>query len=496
MNTETHKSIIPETVNPSPDYYCTWQTQLYAVSGGSPAEQRNIMSEHSLFNRSFPYGWAYFYEKTRKDLFFVMDDSWDVPVKDYEKYYGTLLPDHGKFPLATTGRDGSEALRYLTDKVKALGWKGLGGWVCAQEPLAAEKYESPEEYWVSRLKTANEAGFSYWKVDWGEKGRDIEFRKALPKLGRIYAPKLVIENAVLPEVIPFSDAFRTYDVPALMSIPMTIEKIELCARGVKPNADFSALLNCEDEAYIAAAGGFTMGIMRHPFAGDFPDGYPDRSFPAVHRGIKTKLTEITRAARWHRIAPAFALDSGDFIFDNVKLSDTWRFDSKWDEIEHWWLNILSVKDFLKDDVLTKTAAARIARRCSLPEVVSDGEGNVPFTVCSRNPSGAYSIATAGRTVGRRYYIPECRITADTGDSIFFGIFGNYSMLTLLSSKIKRGARVLAQDLAADTAVEITKLVETDYGRLTIPGSLIAEIGTLAQPADDTSEPGLAVMIAD
>lgn len=28
---------IPSHKNPSPDYYCTWQTQLYATSGGTPA---------------------------------------------------------------------------------------------------------------------------------------------------------------------------------------------------------------------------------------------------------------------------------------------------------------------------------------------------------------------------------------------------------------------------------------------------------------------------
>ena len=161
MNTEIHKNIIPETVNPSPDYYCTWQTQLYATSGGKPAEQRGIISEHSLFDRSFPFGWAYFYEKVRSDLFFVMDDGWDVPVTDFKKYFGTLLPDSGKFPEATAGRDGAEALKYLCDKVTDLGWKGLGGWVCAQEPSAGKKYGSPEEYWKSRLKAANKAGFSY-----------------------------------------------------------------------------------------------------------------------------------------------------------------------------------------------------------------------------------------------------------------------------------------------------------------------------------------------
>lgn len=301
---------------------------------------------------------------------------------------------------------------------------------------------------------------------------------------------------MLSETIPFSDNFRTYDVPALMSIPMTMEKIKLYACNVEPNEDFSALLNCEDEAYIAAAGGFAMGIMRHPFTGAFPDGQPDRSFPGIHRNIKSKLTEVTRAAHWHRIAPAYALDDGDFIFDSVKLSDTWRFIDINDEIEEWWFGVSSVKDFIKDGVLIKTAPARIARRCPLPEVQSDGEGNIPFIVASLNLSGAYSIVTAGRTSDRRYYIPECCITADTEDSSVFGVFGKYKSLTLLSSKVKRSTRVLAQDLAGNMAVDITGSVEINPGRLTIPGSMITEIGTSAQPAGDTSEPGLLVILTE
>ncbi len=72
-------SLIPTRVNPTPDYYCTWQTQLYATSDGKPAGQRAIIGERALFDRERPYGWAYFYEQIRSDLYLVMDDSWDVP---------------------------------------------------------------------------------------------------------------------------------------------------------------------------------------------------------------------------------------------------------------------------------------------------------------------------------------------------------------------------------------------------------------------------------
>ena len=36
-------NLIPNTVNMSPDYYCTWQTQLYATCDGKPAKQREIV---------------------------------------------------------------------------------------------------------------------------------------------------------------------------------------------------------------------------------------------------------------------------------------------------------------------------------------------------------------------------------------------------------------------------------------------------------------------
>ena len=99
----TEINLIPDIPNPTPDYYCTWQTQLYATSGGIPKMQRDIMGERQLFGTDKPYGWAYFYEKARKDLFLVMDDSWDVPEENDERYFGSLILDGSKFPESTGG---------------------------------------------------------------------------------------------------------------------------------------------------------------------------------------------------------------------------------------------------------------------------------------------------------------------------------------------------------------------------------------------------------
>lgn len=61
-----------------------------------------------------------------------------------------------------------ERLKQLSEQIKSKGWKGVGGWICAQK---AETHAAipEEEYWKQRIKAANAAGFDYWKVDWGRK---------------------------------------------------------------------------------------------------------------------------------------------------------------------------------------------------------------------------------------------------------------------------------------------------------------------------------------
>ena len=128
------ENLIPDIVNPSPDYYCTWQTQLYATNDGKPLKQRACIGEKQLFNKEKPYGWAYFYEKARGDLILVMDDSWDVPLDGNPDYYGFLALNEEKFPSFTgNGISNQEAMKLLSDKIKAIGWKALGGWVCVQK---------------------------------------------------------------------------------------------------------------------------------------------------------------------------------------------------------------------------------------------------------------------------------------------------------------------------------------------------------------------------
>ncbi len=171
----TEINLVPDITNPAPDYYCTWQTQLYATCDGKPPAQRAIIGEEALFSHKKPYGWAYFYEKARRDLFFVMDDSWDVPKDGNSRYYGSLILNDEKFPESTRDvESNATALSRLSERITSLGWKGLGGWVCAQEADLPGGDISDEEYWIKRLKEAADSGFSYWKVDWGKKKNDFD----------------------------------------------------------------------------------------------------------------------------------------------------------------------------------------------------------------------------------------------------------------------------------------------------------------------------------
>lgn len=490
---KTTVNLVPDTVNPTPDYYCTWQTQLYATNDGKPAGQRRIIGEKALFSPEKPYGWAYFYEKARGDLFFIMDDSWDVPPDNDERYFGSLILNGEKYPEAVgKAQSNADAIKRLSERMKSIGWKGLGGWVCAQE-AAIFGDSDRETYWTERLKDADAAGFSYWKVDWGSWGSDAEERRRLTLLGRKYAPKLIIEHAITPEIIPFGDVFRTYDVPAIMSIPMTMNKIAAFTDTPAPQSGNTALINCEDEAYLSAACGFAMGIMRHPYSGTFMNGKADMSFPAVHRNLKTKMYEVLRAARWHRIAPAFSFDGGGLSVSKDLLTDTWRLEKPYEEIEQWWFDNTLIAPAAENGVLKISAPAAVARNTALPEIKEDENGKVPFAAAAQNTNGAFSVVTLGRTEERRYFIPKCDVTVKSGGAALIGVFGEYKNL-IVETELAGIKRILIQDLADDTAYDITEHVIIKDGEVVIPGELIKKIGTLSQPKNDTSEPGAVVFL--
>ena len=87
------------------------------------------------------------------------------------------------------------------------------------------------------------------------------------------------------------------------------------------------------------------------------------------------------------------------------------------------------------------------------------------------------------------------MTVDAGDAKGpFGAFGQYRRLTLHFDHAIGKCRILAQDLASDEAVDITKSVQISGGELVIPGSVIDKIGLSGATPGDLSDPGMVFVI--
>jgi len=475
-------SLVPDAPSKAPDYFCTWCVQGYVCSYENNPLHRMAMNEKNMFGDSLYQNWVSFFPKIRKDLFFVMDDSWDIPLSENSKAgtsIGLVELSPSRFPsYAGTPTD---RLKKLCAAVEAKGWKGLGGWISAQEaPIAG--IVDPATYWTERLKSANEAGFTYWKVDWGKQSRNQDWRKMLTQLGRIYAPNLVIEHAFNEKPIEFSDTYRTYDVENVIAQPLTIQRVADLLK-YKAQGSAKGIINCEDEPYIAAGLGCAIGIMRHPFAGNLPDNTADFAFPVRGRDIKNRLDELVRGVRWHRIAEPFGVGS-NYTIDTVALKDYWVLAEKetWNKAHH------------PGDTLRASAPARVSRGLPLAKVMNPTYDQ-PFVLSSMYPNGAVAIATIGRALDREYVTK--RITVEQriqSLNMPIAIFGDYESLTLvLPTKIKASDyTVFGQDLAGDIPLDITKEIIFKDDKIILLGDVIRKIGLSAASKGDLSDPGLVL----
>jgi hypothetical protein len=479
---QKRKSLVPETPSLAFDYFNTWNVQGYKCSYSTSEAQRSAMNEVNIFGDSTFQSWIKIYPQIRKDLIFVMDDSWDIPQNENfsnNKFIGLVELDSSRFP--TFKGDATERLAKLVKAVKAAGWKGAGGWISAQE--ASVNRESVETYWKKRMLAANKANFTYWKVDWGKRDHDEQWRKMLTLMARRYAPNLIIEHAMVERFIGFSDVYRTYDVENIIAQPVTIQRI---ANLLNYDSEQSAksIINCEDEPYIAAGLGCAVGIMRHPFKGNLPNNTIDFVFPPVGRNIKLRIDEVVRAVRWHRLAAPFKVGSKNFFIDSTKLQDNW---------------IVGFRDTYTSakagDTLRVTAPARVSRGLPGP-VVGESSGIRPFVLSSLYPNGAIAIATIGRGLGREYITKRVDVIQKIPSlDKPIGIFGDYQSLTLILPKnISHKYRIFyAQDLAGNTPINISKKVILKGNKLILSGQTIREVGLSAKTKNDLSDPGLVLV---
>ena len=532
-------NLVPTTPSQAPDYYCTWNLQGFVTShsfGRGSNDFRAEMNEDNLFGTHKVYqkdamktidgatyrvdsryqGWLDHFPSIRQDLLFVLDDSWDIPSHSNSKrphgnnydneYLATLTIDPTRFP-SFVGKD-TERMSRLVDAVKEKGWKGLGGWICAQNPIClTKKYtgkqntmensknwsaKQEEKYWKKRLKESEETGFHYWKVDWGNKDRDDVFRQKLSQWGREVAPDVIIEHASFqdggphkPYYITFSEVLRTYDVRADLSQAQTISRVvEVLSMGKAEREDWG-IINCEDEAYIAAGLGCAIGIMRHPYVGSYPNGKPDGVFDAGNRLMKNRLNEIVRAVRWHRIALPFSAD-GKYTVSDEKLFDSGK-SSRYE------------------------APAQVSRRLPLPEIlgVDAFHEEKPYVLASLYDNECTSVAVINRLIDGDYkqHKVDVRVQPKRWDRKV-GIFGHYHSLTLAyQNGLPEGEfKVFAQDLASDESPQEIPYLKTDDGRgIIISGTTIeglckdnkyaySEVSHIDADYTDLSDPGIVLLV--
>jgi hypothetical protein len=492
-NATAANSIVPETPGGAPNYWCTWAVQNY-MYGHDLRELKPEVLEgdsgsrlaHDAMNETVllgPDGWAKtFFPRVRKDLYLMLDDGWEAGGTS------TFDLDTSKFPSFMGSPE--KRLGGLNKAIQGAHWRGAALW-CRNTPGGTQ-----DEH-LEML--SQEAGVCYWKIDIG----DPEFH--LVDLRRSNHAHLQFEHvhgetplngdwrkdgrfgeqpwgSRRQQILANTDVYRTYDVTSILSLPTTLDRLAEMLKGAQGHTNVRALLNVEDEVYVAAVMGCTMGIFRHPLLGRRPGADLDLFFNGS-RQAKRRMDEVVRALRWQRIAPPFAAGEGSVEISNEVLTDGWTFERG----QTWYNDLVG-------NTAHQGAPSVIARNVSLPRVTA--AAGKPFVFASRFSNGAVAIGMQERThPGRAWYLPPAEIELNVADAPGpFGIFGSCRTLTLIFDKPLSGKRIVVQDLAANEAFDVTSKIRVNGQRLQLTEANIRNFGLHGASSGDLSSPGLVLSL--
>jgi hypothetical protein len=443
---------------------------------------RNAIDEHQLFGTD---GWAKsFYPQVRNDAYLLLDDGWETGGT------ATFELDPKKFP-SFSGTP-VERLAALNRKARQEQWRGIALW--CRNPPGGEADRRLED-WSAK------ADIGYWKIDIGDPSfrlTALRDQTRLPlMLEHVHGESPVNGDwrkdgrfgsqpwgSRRLDILAHTDVYRTYDVTSILSLSTTLDRVAEMLKGAEGHPEVCSLLNVEDEVYVAAVLGCTMGILRHPLEGLRPRPDTDLFFNGPRRA-KRRMDEVVRALRWQRLAQPFSPGSGTVKVSEDVLTDSWRF-----ERGQTWQNDLI------GPIVRQGAPACITRNLDLPYVQSPREK--PFVFAARFPNGAVAIGAQQRTVpSRAWYMPEAQITLQVGDALGpFGIFGDISSLTLVFDRPIGKRRVQVQDLAGDRVEDITTQISRGERTLQLSRSLMRKVGLSAATPGDLSSPGLILALEE
>ena len=483
---------LPVKLNGEVNYCCTWASQNFVAKNRGFASglvlkdfegakgaclARSEMNEETVFGEG---GFAHMLEGFRGDLYLVFDDGWDVAYGAADdgdiSSFGSLILNNDRFPSFTG--EPRERLKAINDKLKAMGWRGLGIWVSPQmhgEDHNVSFDDDPEKhkaYWTERLLWCKYAGVRYWKVDWGKNAK-VDYRRMMTELGKEVYPELVMEQArcMVPvngdidkgkvrfadaedtynktkATLSFSEVFRSYDVTDdMLSATSTLDRLT----AMLPHA--AGVINCEDELYIAVALGCAIGIMRSSYGKDY-------------FRMNRRLDEIGAAVRWSREAPSFA--GGELKVSDDLLDDNQYFT----EDDTWYTKIMN-------KTVTQRAPAVVARNTELPDV--ERYESMPFVIASANPTGAYTVAA----IKRRQYLFDTKapsVTCSVGKAARVGVFGDFESLTLrVDAPVKK---ISAYSLIGDATEALSLSEYADGSIVRIDRALFERLNRVTDESDN------------
>jgi hypothetical protein len=276
--------------------------------------------------------------------------------------------------------------------------------------------------------------------------------------------------------------YRTYDVTSILSLPTTLDRLAEMLKGAQGQTEVHALLNVEDEVYVAAVLGCTMGVLRHPLSGLRPGNDTDLFFNGA-RQAKRRMDEVVRALRWQRLAPPFAAGSGTVEVSAEILTDSWTFERG----QTWEADLVG-------QTTHQGAPACIARNIPLPVITSTGEK--PFVFAARFPNGAVAIGVQERTrCGRAWHMPPAAVELHAGDAPGpYGVFGSCATISLVFDRPLAGKRIFAQDLASNEALDVTDRVRIGGRRLQLTEANLRSFGLQSVSKGDLSSPGMVITL--
>lgn len=511
QDNEPKINLVPDEPAVAANYWCTWYAQNYWQQRGGEITNfkainnpnaREELSYHHLYNEED--GWVTNYlPRGRSDYYFLIDHGWQTKKKDERTVEGAkpffslqIDPrDFEEYPEAQP----QESLRLFNEEIISKGWRGLGIWV---------RGTIDEETARTFVEWSQHAGIEYWKIDgggiqdfWSYKIKQeiypalqLEYINGAPPLNPDWDdpnkesyPSIFSggnKQREMLRILQNSDIFRTYDVAPLLVSTSSMQRIHDILLQTQKSQKYTSILNIQDDPQVAAGMGCLIATKRHP--NYMERTYKGEDFHHQIRGkrlVQKRMNEVERFGRWQRIAPAFAAGSGSYLSSDNFLKDSYPHTEK----DTWFKPCYG-------KTVYQSAPAVMARNMPLPKVEVVGEA--PYVMASTYPNGPVCVATEGRVKPEdQWYHPRAKVSIQIKDaSQPIGVFGHYEKLVLEFSEPVSTTNIWAQDLLAESAVNIQSKVEINGNKIIIPGALIDEIGTMAGDEGDISVPGFVLKL--